>query len=408
LAKLDFGGVGGADMQNNKLKKVAVITAGILPMPEVKGGAIETLLGYVLRDNEKAAKAEYDVYSTYDAEAERASRGFKHADFRYIKVNGLLHFAVFNAFRVLRKIGVVKNPNYRLVYMRGLLGELKKWQYDLVIVESEEHLARSILRSGQNNVVLYLHNDKLNNELAGSEFLAENCKEIWCVSGYIKERVLTLGKKYAGKTKVIMNGVDSDYYNRKDEARVRKDMRKKLGIGVEEYVFMFGGRFEREKGVLELVEAFNMLGEPAKLLIVGGSFYSSNKKTGYVKEVERAIGGNKDIIQVGYAAHADVKKYLAAADCLVSPSQWQDPALMTNMEGMFSGIKIISSQAGGIPEYVGADKVPLVKLGENYVDDLAKAMRAARADQKRVKYKKSWPETVYVKEHLKRLRGVLK
>ena len=41
------------------MKKIAIITGGILPIPAVKGGAIETLLQYYIDYNEKQKQFYY-------------------------------------------------------------------------------------------------------------------------------------------------------------------------------------------------------------------------------------------------------------------------------------------------------------------------------------------------------------
>ena len=49
--------------------KVAVITSGFLPVPAVKGGAVENLIVNLLKENEKKNKIKFEILSVYDKKA---------------------------------------------------------------------------------------------------------------------------------------------------------------------------------------------------------------------------------------------------------------------------------------------------------------------------------------------------
>ena len=48
------------------MKKIAIVTNGILPLPAVKGGGAETLVQQLLDENEKQQKYKFIVYSVLD------------------------------------------------------------------------------------------------------------------------------------------------------------------------------------------------------------------------------------------------------------------------------------------------------------------------------------------------------
>ena len=52
-----------------KMKKICIITQGMLPVPAVKGGAVETLVEYILNCNEVGKKLDITVLSVEDEEA---------------------------------------------------------------------------------------------------------------------------------------------------------------------------------------------------------------------------------------------------------------------------------------------------------------------------------------------------
>ena len=70
-------------------KKIAIICPAELPVPSVKGGAVETLIDHFLDENEKRGEQalEIIVYSVYDINAELESKKYKNVKFKYFKIN---------------------------------------------------------------------------------------------------------------------------------------------------------------------------------------------------------------------------------------------------------------------------------------------------------------------------------
>lgn len=56
------------------MKKIAIVTNGILPLPAVKGGGAETLVQQLLDENEKQQKYKFIVYSVLDKKAVQAQK----------------------------------------------------------------------------------------------------------------------------------------------------------------------------------------------------------------------------------------------------------------------------------------------------------------------------------------------
>lgn len=80
------------------MKKVAIITAGVLPVPATKGGAVENLTEILLKENEKNPNFEFTLFPIHDPQAEKLSQDYKHCKFRFIKTNRL----IYRIFRALR------------------------------------------------------------------------------------------------------------------------------------------------------------------------------------------------------------------------------------------------------------------------------------------------------------------
>ena len=116
-----------------------------------------------------------------------------------------------------------------------------------------------------------------------------------------------------------VNGIDKDYfdpelYNLEDKI----ELRKKLGILENDFIFIFVGRLVRDKGINELIAAFLKLefnSKKVKLLLVGPF---ENDLDPLNNETIKAIEEFNNIITVGF--QRDVRPYFAISDALVFPS----------------------------------------------------------------------------------------
>lgn len=101
--------------------RVAVITSGYLPVPNVLGGAVEALDMMMVRENEKTANFEFTVFSSWALGVDEVIRdgAFQHTDFRFIKTPMLVKAAdrciYWAAKYILRK---KKLMSYRYIAQR--------------------------------------------------------------------------------------------------------------------------------------------------------------------------------------------------------------------------------------------------------------------------------------------------
>lgn len=142
-----------------------------------------------------------------------------------------------------------------------------------------------------------------------------------------------------------VNGIDLSSFN----AELFSDIQKKaiksdLGIGVDEFVFIFVGRLVGDKGINELIEAFERLSvevENVRLLLVGP--FEVNLDPLSTKAIQQ-LNSSEQIISVGF--QNDVRPYLAISDCLAFPSYREGfpnvvlqagamdlPSIVTNISG---------------------------------------------------------------------------
>ena len=163
----------------------------------------------------------------------------------------------------------------------------------------------------------------------------------------LKDIILKEGFTTKKKLSVIgqgsSNGIDIDHFNRAllKEADL-ETLKQKLNID-QQFVYTYVGRLVTDKGINELVAAFEIVvkNHNAKLILVG---WRESELDPLLPETEAILKQNEHIIQVGY--QPDVRPYFAIADVLVFPSYREGfpnvvlqagamelPSIVTNING---------------------------------------------------------------------------
>jgi spore coat protein SA len=149
-----------------------------------------------------------------------------------------------------------------------------------------------------------------------------------------------------------------------------------------------------EKGIHVLLEAMREVVDsaPDAVLLMLGSFCGQppspswllrrdeeqrtfeEMRDGYEEQMRAAASDLGDRVRfLGGVPHYDLPAYYALADVFVHPAVWNEPFGMVLTEAMASGLPVVSTRAGGIPEIVvDRETGRLVSPGE--VEGLAEAL----------------------------------
>lgn len=114
-----------------------------------------------------------------------------------------------------------------------------------------------------------------------------------------------------------VNGIDVDYFNVENVTIEEKQkLKNELNILSEDFVFIFVGRLVGDKGINELVAAFNRLDNPrVKLLLVGPL---ESELDPLHPQTLALIQQHPNILSVGF--QKDVRPYFAISHALAFPS----------------------------------------------------------------------------------------
>lgn len=161
-----------------------------------------------------------------------------------------------------------------------------------------------------------------------------------------------------------ISGVDTVRFKPDEAARLRQ--RQELEFKEEDVVFLFIGRLNRDKGVLDLATAFSKIESPrARLLVVGPDEAEMRSK------MTQILASN--IGKVTFVGFSSVpEEYMAAADVLCLPS-YREGFGSVVIEAAAVGIPTIGSNIYGIKDAVEDSKSGLLFQVGN-IDELFQRM----------------------------------
>ncbi|WP_366247711.1 glycosyltransferase family 4 protein [Terribacillus aidingensis] len=338
---------------------VAILCNEVKPIPAVEGGAVETLVELLLKNNENNKLINIDIYSKENQEAIKESKKYKNSLFYYIRYSKkpLIQKLLNKVYRIF------KIPNYFDLFCFNAAREIRKKDYDWIIVENRPLFIFTLRRMGiKSKVALHLHNDFLNEKDYLTNEVISRYDKILGVSEYLSNKVKA--NKKNDKVHTFLNRVDVNLFSNKNSNKENNKINN-------ETIILFHGRIIKEKGVYELIKAFNIAyKQNNKLrLLIAGEF--SDKK--YYKKVANLLSKTQhnNISLLGYLDHPSLAKIIQSADIVVLPSLWNEPFGLTIIESMAAGKPIISTNVGAIPEILGDSSGIVIENNSELIKNLS-------------------------------------
>ncbi len=170
------------------------------------------------------------------------------------------------------------------------------------------------------------------------------------LKNYILENDFTDPKKIEVLGQGSSNGIDTIFFdiNHPDLAQSSKSLKLELGFESDDFVFVFVGRLVSDKGINELVRAFEDMNHHKKvrLLLVGPLEPDLDPLD---QETLASIKSNSRIQAVGF--QQDVRPYFAISDVLVFPS-YREGFPNVVMQAGSMGLPSIVSNINGCNEII--------------------------------------------------------
>lgn len=379
---------------------IGIIMGGVMPVPAVCGGAIETLITSVVKRYSKEDGLKLTVFSVYHKEAVKAAEKYPEVRFVWTHTNtfwNLAKHAVFMAVRALsgRTIRTLQR------HYNEIAPVITNEKFDLLIVEGGDEQAVIDIAKGYKREQLVFH---AHIHFIPSEKTADGFGYMIGVSDFVT-REYQKACKTPVKAYTLKNAIDLDKFSKHISTEEKKQLRKKIGLQEEDFVILYVGRLIQVKGILELINSVLSINDNnIKLLVVGSANFGKRAFSPYAKKVKKLCKKNRNrIIATGYVDNSEIYKYAMAADIQCVPSLWEEAAGLVTIEAMVYGIPTIVTNSGGMTEYVTEENALIIErdgIAENlknaicYLKDNPE-LRNQMSKNAKIQSKKYGEETYY-------------
>lgn len=232
----------------------------------------------------------------------------------------------------------------------------------ITMLDSNNNICEDCMRGKYTNCVRKscVKNSKLKSILGAIEGYFYSFKKIYtkkinCIitpSNFLKEKLVQDGIPEE-KIQAIHNFSDVEKFN--------------VDVSDEGYALFFG-RLAKEKGVLNLIEAFSKL-ENGTLYIAGEGPEKEN-----IKNLIQEKGLEDRIKLLGRLNSEEVKECVRKSKFVVVPSIWYENCPYSIIEASLIGKPVIGARIGGIPELIIDNETGFTYEHDN-IDKLAEKMR---------------------------------
>lgn len=372
---------------------LAIVTNGYMPVPATRGGAVESLVDNFIEENERKKELNITVFSAYDKKAIELSKTYKYTSVIFFRPNIIIKLLdrtiYFIAKNILRK---ERTQSYRYIiqrldFLRKVSKNLKKNNYSKVLIENHPTLFMCLkkydnYKKYKGKYYYHIHNEIVND--FGNRELIKNSKNNICVSNFVANQSQDFLEIDSSNYTVLKNGIETDRFSKvlSDDQKSRK--RQNLGLGDDDIILLYTGRYTREKGIISLLRSFQKINNPkVKLILAGGTFFNTKIKNNDAVEIENLIEKMSDkIVNLGFVDYKEIETLYQISDISVQPSICNDSAPLTIIESLVSGLPIITTYSGGIPEYVDDTCAIILEPDESLENELCKSIEYLAKDRK--------------------------
>lgn len=301
-----------------------------LPVPPVRGGAIQTYLDGVLPFLTARARVRV-ICRTDPLLADREERD--GVDWVRLEADG---------------------------YPERVLAFLRANPTERIVIYNRPKLAGAVAEALPGcRLYLSLHNEMMAEDRIDrpeAERLLARLERVICISDFIRDGVQRLYPTWQEKAVTIRSGVDLTAFQPGWAApEARALARERLGL-TDRRVILHVSRLSPKKGnhlVLGAMDSVLQACPDATLLLVGSRWYGSNDPDEYAGAILKEAARLGPAARVtGWVPPSALPPYFLAADLFVCASQWEEPLARVHYEAMAAGLPILTTDRGGNAEVV--------------------------------------------------------
>lgn len=318
-----------------------------LPVPSIKGGAVEALITDLIDENEKHKLYHFIVVTGWCENIYRVQSKYKYTSFIVIREK-FYDKVLFFLYRAIKKITggrIAPLPlscqNYRA------FKKIKELDFDYLICEGGYYRSFYDMSKhfGIRKMLCHLHS-----EFVPDDYIRKTFSSYIAISEFIKDRWDLRLHQASTPTHVLRNCINIDKFL---SGKNSVDVRSKYCIAEDAYLIAYVGRIIPIKGVEQLINAFLKCDIPNKhLMLIGSTNFGSRDVSDYERRIHEKARNHADMISVtGFVPNNQLSAFLSSADLVVMPSLCQEGAGLVAIEALASGVDLLVTESGGVGEF---------------------------------------------------------
>jgi len=270
-------------------------------------------------------------------------------------VNKLNIFKIFKSILLFRKIIVTKN--YQFIEVSAFAPSVIAYISTIGI---------------NTKIIIGIHDDysirkyKVFKFLIWKLFLKNKKIYFYSISNYVYKKWIKYSKTKKKNNFILYNSINNEYFNRK-KFNKNLNLKNMYNLKKDSICILSVGRLMHRKGIDVTIQAMNLLKSSIDihLFIVGRKDDSDrNDETSFQRDNNNFIKSNKLTKSVHFLGERnDVAELMCQCDLFVHSARVEGFGLVL-VEAMASGLPVISTNVGGIPEVLRGSKSILVPPGE--------------------------------------------
>jgi spore coat protein SA len=313
--------------------KIALVCSDRLPIPPIKGGAIQLLIHEIAPI--LARQHEVTVFSVSDPS--------------------------LPVSETINRVNYCRYSNEG--YFQEISNRLTEERFDFIHLYNRPQWVSEIKkRAPHSRVTVSLHNLILGHSVKGLNALAciKHVDHVVTVSRFVANDLIQHYPSLQAKVTPLYTGVNSADFVTHDSSvgqNLRKQLKQKLGIPPHYKVLLFVGRLVPYKGchiVIQSIKTILKKCPHTALVIVGGKWYADNTISPYILQLKKLASTipKNGIYFTQFIPLEEIPAYYTMSDILVCASQWKEPLARIHYEAMAAGIPIITTNRGGNAEVI--------------------------------------------------------
>ena len=349
--------------------RILLVPPPELPVPAVQGGAVETLVTHLIRENERRGCLDLLCASIPDPAAAEQAKALRHTRMLYVaRPRGARCYWPLVFIERCFGIAAPYDPWYQKVQL-SLALELPP--PDLIVAEGGNLTQCSAISRmfGRGRCLAHLHG-----QTACSHTMDDIYGGVLALSEFIRDDYLKTSSLDRQHAYILHNCIDTARFT---PGAPDAALRASLGFAPEDFVVLFCGRLEPDKGIHKLLEAMAAVDDArCKLLIVGSPFFGRTQSSPFLRKLEQQAHALGDRVRfTGYVPNENLPDYYRLADLVCVPTLVEEAAGLVAVEAMGCGRPVLATRSGGMPEYLQGSQAILVDRGPELAAQLSWAIR---------------------------------